>query len=188
MIFKSFLFILSIYGVSCVPTSNGTQAKNKCAVLYNLSKNFTEINHFMQHGEFPAGKENAKCFWKCFVEEMDMFDSNFNPDKEKMKAIAAKYQNDTAVQLLMSEKFLQSCMQPKGSSPCDKAYNFMKCYSEVKRHPNSDFPDSDFPYVLLSVSLFCVSICLAIVFFYIFVKKRTHKNMIKLSKVPIYKE
>lgn len=170
-----FVSVICIYGVSCAPTPNGTAVKITCAAPFNLSKNFTELSYFIQHGEFPAGKENLKCYWKCFVEGMDMFDTHFNPDKEKMKAIAKSYPTDQAVQVLVSEKFLQSCLKLEDTpSRCDKAYNFMKCYANVKSGRSAN---AGFPYVLFSVSAFCVLLC--IVSMYLFFKRIQCKHVIK---------
>lgn len=141
MILLSFLFVVSIYGVSCAPPTSGTEVKIRCAAPYKMSRNLTELSYFVKHGEFPAGKESLKCYWECFVAEMDMVDLNFNPVEEKLRALAEWFSKDAAVQVLVSEKFLENCLQVEDTlDHCDKAYSIMKCYSDVKngRNPKSE--------------------------------------------------
>lgn len=161
-----FVFGVCICEIRCQTTYNSSSMTvDLCLESYNLTS-YKDLRFFIKFGRFPRDKElNLKCIWECFAEAGHIVDSNFNPVKEKLKAVAANSTNEY-VKFLGSQMVLKNCLQLRStSSHCDKAYDFMKCYSDVKNEydQNSGFPC----WVFLFVGVLFASLCLVPIYCYI---------------------
>lgn len=83
----------------------------------------------MEHGEFPAGKEDMKCAIECVVKKAELLDSNGNLDETKAKAIAAANPSNRFYQFLITEKSaLETCKKANNGPPtCDSLHDLIKC-------------------------------------------------------------
>lgn len=134
-------FEVCLLSAVCVAATLGEpvsypQATLKCGAAYNLTAGRpNELDYFLVHGEFPAGKQGMKCIHECIARATDTVDANFVPDADKLKAMVKRNPKVTGLKLFASPEVLRRCLQPKDrSSPCDIAYDFVKCASAVKRN------------------------------------------------------
>lgn len=135
MNFKLFVFFtIFIYGISCDNTIMVyNEALKSCGAQYKLStKHPNEAEYFLEHGEFPAGKEQPKCFFECVVKKVDMLDSSSNFDKTKLKAIAEANPSNRLFQFVVTENPLEKC-PPAINAPsvCDLIFGIVKCVIDL---------------------------------------------------------